>query len=123
MSALAGEGLVIPLSLGQDHIRLADVILASQTMEALNATNAVVTLPVFRPLIGFDKSEIIEVAERIGTYETSCLPYEDCCTVFTPKHPATRPKIEKLVESEKHLDMEGLIAEALAGVEVVTVTG
>ncbi|MBR6027747.1 MAG: tRNA 4-thiouridine(8) synthase ThiI [Clostridia bacterium] len=108
------QALITGESLGQ---------VASQTMEALNATNAVVTLPVFRPLIGFDKSEIIEVAERIGTYETSCLPYEDCCTVFTPKHPATRPKIEKLVESEKHLDMEGLIAEALAGVEVVTVTG
>ena len=106
------QALITGESLGQ---------VASQTMEALGATNSVVTLPVFRPLIGFDKSEIISVAERIGTYETSCLPYEDCCTVFTPKHPATKPKMEKLIESEKHLDGEALIAEALAGVEHIRV--
>ena len=92
---------------------------ASQTMDALGVTDSTVTMPVFRPLIGFDKSEIIEIAEKIGTFETSSLPYEDCCTVFTPKHPATHPKMEKVLEGESRLDTEALIEEALAGVEVV----
>ena len=74
---------------------------ASQTMEALNVTDSVVSMPVFRPLIGFDKSEIIDIARRIDTYELSSLPYEDCCTIFTPKHPATRPKKEKVEEAER----------------------
>ena len=94
---------------------------ASQTMEALNATDCVVDMPVFRPLIGFDKSEIIEIAQKINTYELSSLPYEDCCTIFTPKHPATRPKKEKVEEAESPLDVETLIQAALAGVEVVRV--
>ncbi len=94
---------------------------ASQTMEALACTDSVVGMPVFRPLIGFDKSEIIEVAKKIDTYELSSLPYEDCCTIFTPKHPATRPRREKVEEAEKVLDTEKLIADALAGVEVVAV--
>jgi len=94
---------------------------ASQTMEALACTDSVVGMPVFRPLIGFDKSEIIEVAKKIDTYELSSLPYEDCCTIFTPKHPATRPRKEKVEEAEKVLDTEKLIADALAGVEVVAV--
>lgn len=94
---------------------------ASQTMEALAVTDSVVTMPVFRPLIGADKSEIIDVAKRIGTFETSSLPYEDCCTVFTPKHPATKPKMEKILWGENRLDMEGLIQEAIDGVEIVTV--
>ena len=94
---------------------------ASQTMEALGVTDSVVSMPVFRPLIGADKSEIIEVANRIGTFETSSLPYEDCCTVFTPRHPATHPKLALAEEAEKSLDMEALIREALDGVEVVQV--
>ena len=92
---------------------------ASQTMDALGVTDSTVTMPVFRPLIGFDKSEIIEIAEKIGTFETSSLPYEDCCTVFTPKHPATHPKMDRVLEGESRLDTEALIEEALAGVEVV----
>ena len=94
---------------------------ASQTMEALGVTDNVVSMPVFRPLIGADKSEIIEVANRIGTFETSSLPYEDCCTVFTPRHPATHPKLEVAEEAEKALDLEALIQEAIDGVEVVQV--
>ena len=92
---------------------------ASQTMEALQVTDSTVDLPVFRPLIGFDKSEIIDVARKIGTLATSELPFEDCCTVFTPRHPATHPKMEKVTEGEDALDCEALIQEALAGVEVV----
>ena len=71
------------------------------------------------PLIGFDKEEIIAVSEKIGTFETSSLPYEDCCTVFTPRHPATHPKMEKILEGESKLDIDGLIDEAMAGIEIV----
>ena len=92
---------------------------ASQTMEALAVTNAVVSLPVFRPLIGFDKIDIIEYAQKIGTYETSALPYEDCCTVFTPRHPATKPKMEKIVWGENRLDQDTLIREAVENAEIV----
>jgi len=92
---------------------------ASQTMHALSCTDTVADMPVFRPLIGFDKSEIIDIARRIGTYETSNLPYEDCCTVFTPRHPATRPKMEIILEGESKLDSEALIAAALEGTEVI----
>ena len=106
------EALITGESIGQ---------VASQTMTALGTTDGVVTMPVFRPVIGFDKSEIIEVAERIGTFETSSLPYEDCCTVFTPRHPATHPKMEKIEWGEARLDMEALIDEAVAGIEVVEV--
>ncbi len=94
---------------------------ASQTMQALGVTDSVVSMPVFRPLIGFDKSEIIEIARKIDTYELSSLPYEDCCTIFTPKHPATHPKMEKAEEAEKALDMEKLIREAVEQTEVVQV--
>lgn len=92
---------------------------ASQTMHALSCTDAVADLPVFRPLIGFDKQEIIDVAVKIGTFETSSLPFEDCCTVFTPRHPATKPKMELILEGEALLDTEGLIKKALEGTEVV----
>ena len=92
---------------------------ASQTMTALGTTDMVVDMPVFRPLIGFDKEEIIAVSEKIGTFETSSLPYEDCCTVFTPRHPATHPKMEKILEGESKLDIDGLIDEAMAGIEIV----
>ena len=76
---------------------------------------------MFRPLIGFDKSEIIDVARKIDTLAISELPYEDCCTVFTPRHPATRPKMDKILEGEARLDTEALIARALEGVEMIRV--
>ena len=94
---------------------------ASQTMEALGCTDAVVDMPVFRPAIGMDKSEIIERAQKIGTFETSSLPYEDCCTVFTPKHPATHPRMELIQKAEEALDSEALIAAAIEGTEIVEV--
>ena len=94
---------------------------ASQTMEALGCTDEVVSMPVFRPCIGMDKSEIIERAERIGTMETSSLPYEDCCTVFTPKHPATHPRKELVRRAEEKLDAQALIDAAIAGTEIVEV--
>ena len=104
------EALITGESVGQ---------VASQTMTALGTTDMVVDMPVFRPLIGFDKEEIIAVSEKIGTFETSSLPYEDCCTVFTPRHPATHPKMEKILEGESKLDIDGLIDEAMAGIEIV----
>lgn len=94
---------------------------ASQTMEALGCTDAVCDLPVFRPLIGLDKLEITEQAVKIGTYETSILPYEDCCTVFTPRHPTTKPKVEQLLEAEQALDTDALVEEAVAHTESVYV--
>ena len=94
---------------------------ASQTMEALCCTDAVVTMPVFRPLIGLDKTEIMAVAEKIDTYETSILPYEDCCTVFTPRHPVTKPKLETMPKVEEKLDVEALVSEAVEGTEMVIV--
>ena len=93
---------------------------ASQTVQAINTTNAVCDMPVLRPVIGMDKEEIITIARRIGTMDISILPYEDCCTVFTPKHPQTKPTMEKVLEEERKLDVEALIAEALEGVEKVT---
>ncbi|MDD6160709.1 MAG: tRNA 4-thiouridine(8) synthase ThiI [Oscillospiraceae bacterium] len=92
---------------------------ASQTLEAMACTNAVCTVPVLRPLVGMDKEEIVRISRKIGTFETSILPYEDCCTVFTPKHPRTKPKLEELVEAEKALDIEALVEEAVAGIERV----
>ena len=86
---------------------------ASQTMQSINVTNSVVTLPVFRPLIAFDKEDIVEIAKKIGTFETSILPYEDCCTVFLPKHPVIKPTIKKAVCQEKFLQIDDLIREAL----------
>ncbi len=93
---------------------------ASQTMEALATTNEVVKMPVFRPLIGFDKIDIMDYARKIGTYETSILPYEDCCTVFTPRHPATKPKMELILKGESRLDQETLIQTAVDNAEIVT---
>ena len=94
---------------------------ASQTMEAMTVTGAVVDIPVFMPLVGMDKEEIITIARKIGTLETSILPYEDCCTVFTPKHPKTKPTLGQVIHAERNLDREALIQEALASVEKVTV--
>lgn len=92
---------------------------ASQTIEALCCTDAVAGMPVFRPLIGNDKIEIIRIAEKIGTYETSCLPYEDCCTVFTPRHPATHPKLDHVEKAEQCLDIEGLVNACVEGAELL----
>lgn len=93
---------------------------ASQTMESINVTNSVVEMPVFRPLIGMDKSEIIEIAKRIETFETSILPYEDCCTVFLPKNPVIHPKTEAIVLAEKAIEnADELIADALNNVEKI----
>ena len=77
------------------------------------------TVPVLRPVVGMDKEEIVRIARKIGTFETSILPYEDCCTVFTPKHPRTKPKVEELVEAEQNLDIDALVEEAVAGIERV----
>lgn len=106
------EALITGESIGQ---------VASQTMTALGTTDAVARMPVFRPLIGFDKSEIIAIARKIGTLEISEQPFEDCCTVFTPRHPATHPKLEKILEGESRLDEEELIQRALDGTEVIRV--
>lgn len=101
-------GLITGESLGQ---------VASQTLPALAATDGVCTMPVMRPLIGMDKEEIITVSKKIDAFETSILPYEDCCTVFTPKHPHTRPKKGQCEVAEKNLDIEGLIKKAVEGTE------
>ncbi len=87
---------------------------ASQTMQSIGVTDAVASVPIFRPCIGLDKDEIVVRAREIGTFETSILPYEDCCTVFTPKHPDTRPEPEEILEEESKLDVEGLVERALA---------
>lgn len=94
---------------------------ASQTLAALDVTNAVVDIPILQPLIGMDKIEVINRAEKIGTYETSILPYEDCCTVFTPQHPTINPRRKTIERTESVLDIEALEAQALAGVELIEV--
>ena len=94
---------------------------ASQTMEALRVSEDVTDLPVLRPLIGMDKEEIVRIARHIGTFDTSILPYEDCCTVFTPRHPKTKPHVEEVREIESVLDIEGLVSRAMAQREVVKV--
>lgn len=103
------QALVTGESIGQ---------VASQTLEALASTDDVVSMPVFRPLVGLDKNEIVEISKKINTYETSILPYEDCCTVFVPRHPVTRPKLEKVRQAENMVDVEVLIERALEDVEV-----
>ncbi|MGN8939394.1 tRNA uracil 4-sulfurtransferase ThiI [Bittarella sp. HCP28S3_D9] len=90
---------------------------ASQTMQAIGCTDAASELPVLRPLIGMDKLEIVDIARKIDTFETSILPYEDCCTVFTPRHPKTRPVLEQIIREEEKLDLEPLIEEAVSGTE------
>lgn len=94
---------------------------ASQTAESLVVTDASVSKPVMRPLIAMDKTEIMDKAKEIGTYEKSIEPYEDCCTVFLPKHPTTKPKLEKILESENKLDCEALIEAAVASAEVINI--
>ncbi len=105
-------GLITGESIGQ---------VASQTMEAMAVTNAVVNIPVFRPVIALDKDEIIEIARKIDTYETSVLPYEDCCTVFAPKHPKTKPKLFEILQEEAKLDMDTLIQKAVDNTEMMIV--
>ena len=106
------KALITGESLGQ---------VASQTMNAICATEDAVSIPVFRPLIGMDKVEIIHMAQQIGTYETSILPYEDCCTVFTPRHPVTRPALAEVIKAEEPLDVAALCEEALAGEEWIRI--
>ena len=103
------DALVTGESIGQ---------VASQTIQGLTCTNASVKMPVFRPLIAMDKTEIIEVAQKIGTFETSILPEEDCCTVFSPKKPVTKPKLDRIEKSENKLDVEKLIQDAIDSIEV-----
>ena len=107
------KALVTGESLGQ---------VASQTMDALTVSDQVCTMPVLRPVIGMDKAEIVRAARQIGTFETSILPYEDCCTVFTPRHPRTHPVLADVLEYEKALDVDGLVERALAGVERITIS-
>ena len=107
-------GLITGESIGQ---------VASQTMQSLAATNEVCTLPVYRPVIGFDKQEIVDISERIGTYETSIQPFEDCCTIFVAKHPVTKPNINIIKKSEENLaeKIEALVKEAIDTVEIIDV--
>lgn len=91
---------------------------ASQTIQAIACTDAAANMPVFRPLIGSDKAEIVALAHRIDTYDISIEPYEDCCTVFTPRHPRTRPTLHLVETAEKNLDVEALLEDCLAQVEV-----
>ena len=93
---------------------------ASQTMEAMASTQAVTHLPVLQPLIGMDKEEIITIARKIGTFDTSILPYEDCCTVFTPRHPRTRPKLSEVEAAESALEIEALVQEAIQDIERIS---
>ena len=94
---------------------------ASQTLEAMYVTEVCARLPIIRPLICHDKKEIVEIARKIGTFETSILPYEDCCTVFTPKHPRTKPRLDDVIEAEKPLDIDALVEEAVANIERVAI--
>lgn len=94
---------------------------ASQTMRAIEATDSAVNMPVYRPCIGLDKEEIIAISRKIGTFETSILPYEDCCTVFTPRHPKTRPELEKVLEEEQKLDFDALCDEAFETLDTINI--
>ena len=107
---LCCKALVTGESLGQ---------VASQTIQALCVSDDAATMPVLRPLIGMDKEEIVRIARHVGTFDTSILPYEDCCTVFTPRHPKTKPNLEEVREYEAALDIDGLCGKALAGREMI----
>ena len=107
------KALVTGESLGQ---------VASQTMDALTVSDDACRMPVLRPVIGLDKEEIVRISRKIGTFETSILPYEDCCTVFTPRHPRTHPVLEEVIQYESVLDIDGLVQKALDGVERVVIT-
>ena len=107
-----GGAVITGESLGQ---------VASQTLESITSTNSVATLPVFRPLIGFDKDQIIEIAQQIGTFETSILPYEDCCTIFLPKKPVTKPRLSAVEKIESVLDVEALVNNAMQTIETIVI--
>ena len=107
---LEAQAIITGESLGQ---------VASQTIESLTSSNSVVKLPVLRPLIAFDKLDIIAIAEKINTFETSILPYEDCCTVFLPKSPVTKPKLDKVERIESVLDVDALIENAFKSIEKI----
>ncbi len=107
---IGGQAIITGESLGQ---------VASQTIESITSSNSVVTMPALRPLIMFDKNEIIDISRKIDTYETSILPYEDCCTVFLPDFPAIKPNLEKVISAENLLDVEGLIEDAMRDIEVI----
>ena len=94
---------------------------ASQTMEAMAVTGGVASLPILRPVVGMDKEDIVRIARKIGTFETSILPYEDCCTVFTPRHPRLRPTLEELEMAEQGLDIAGMVQAAVDGIERIQV--
>ena len=106
------EALITGENLGQ---------VASQTMQAMAVTGSVVDVPIFMPLVGMDKEEIVTIARKIGTMQTAILPYEDCCTVFTPKHPKTKPTLNQLIQAEKNLDRVALIQQAIENTEKITV--
>ena len=106
------RGIVTGENLGQ---------VASQTMEAMAVTRAVTALPILQPLVGMDKEEIVRMARKIGTFGTSILPYEDCCTVFTPRHPRTKPRLSDVEAVEKALDVDALVQEAFDGIEHIPV--
>ena len=107
-------GLITGESMGQ---------VASQTLQSLAATNEVCTLPVYRPVIGFDKEEIVRISRKINTFETSIQPFEDCCTIFVAKHPVTKPNLKVIRRSEEKLNekIEQLMEEALATTEVIEI--
>lgn len=106
------DALITGESLGQ---------VASQTIQGISVTNAAVNIPVLRPLVGLDKVDIVDIAKDIETFETSILPFEDCCTVFLPKHPVTKPKLEDILKSEEELDVEGLVSKAIENMKVVII--
>ena len=107
-------GLITGESIGQ---------VASQTMQSMAVTNEVCTMPVYRPLVGFDKQDIVDIALKIGTYETSILPYEDCCTIFVAKHPVTKPNLKSIHKSETHLaeKIDAMMQEAVDTAETIRV--
>ena len=109
-------GLITGESIGQ---------VASQTMHGLYCTNAVCKMPVYRPLIAFDKQDIVSMAEKIGTYETSIQPFEDCCTIFVAKHPVTKPRLNVIEKHEKALEkvLDDMVAKAIENVEKVICDG
>ena len=109
---IEAQAIITGESLGQ---------VASQTIESITSSNSVVNMPVLRPVIAFDKTDIIEISEKIDTFETSILPYEDCCTVFLPKNPLIKPKLDKVLQEESKLDVEALIENAMNNIEIINI--
>jgi thiamine biosynthesis protein ThiI len=107
---IGSQAIITGESLGQ---------VASQTIESITSSNSVVSMPVLRPLIMSDKIDIIDIAKKIDTYETSILPYEDCCTVFLPKYPAIKPNLDRVIKAENKLNIEELIEQAMSNIEKI----